>query len=97
MSLVFRSKTKDRAETGVNDLAGIIRKVIASSGLDGSVRVMGVSVCIIEKKAANFRYQILLSGSSLSQINSVVRKALSLYREPSGVYIEIDVDPLNLM
>ena len=97
VSLVFRSKTKARAETGVNDLAGIIRKVIASSGLDGSVRVMGVSVCIIEKKAANFRYQILLSGSSLSQINSVVRKALSLYREPSGVYIEIDVDPLNLM
>ena len=97
VSLVFRSKTKARAETGVNDLAGIIRKVIASSGLDGSVRVMGVSVCIIERKAANFRYQILLSGSSLSQINSVVRKALSLYREPSGVYIEIDVDPLNLM
>ena len=95
--LVFRSTSKEKAASAAQDFACLISKVVQASELEAKVRTVGVTSCLIERKAGSWRHQILLSGTDVRLIVRVVRKALGLWKEPSGVHLEIDVDPLSLL
>ena len=97
LSLVFRSRVKEKAENGAAEFAAIVKKIISASKLDGRAFLTGVSPCVIEKKAGSWRYQVLLSSSSILLLDDIVRRALEIYKAPSALYIEIDVDPLSLL
>lgn len=97
LSLVIRSGSRAKSEEGAGALAGLIGRIIEASGLAGSCTVVGVTPCLIEKKANSWRWQILLSSQKIALLSALVRRALSMFREPPGSHIEIDVDPLSLM
>ncbi len=97
LSLVFRSRDENISEEGARSLADLIGQVIRSSKLEGKVRIVGLSPCLIERRNGSWRYQILLSGSSATLLSSVASHALSFYKCPSNLYIELDVDPLSLL
>jgi len=40
---------------------------------------------------------LLVSGSQASLVHHLVAKALSDYTPPRGVYLEVDLDPLQLL
>ena len=86
-----------KAASAAQDFACLISKVVQASELEAKVRTVGVTSCLIERKAGSWRHQILLSGTDVRLIVRVVRKALGLWKEPSGVHLEIDVDPLSLL
>ena len=95
--ITFRSRDKEQAEGGARTLADVVGRIVASSRLEDHVSIVGVSPCIIERKAGSWRYQLLLSSQRILMLEEVLRKALSLCSWPSSVHVEIDVDPLNLM
>ena len=91
--LVFRSasetKTRDAAETAA--------RIIADSSDPRMMEILGPAECPLAKIAANFRCHILLRGKRLSYMQQLVRTFLASYKTPSGVYIEVDVDPISLL
>ena len=97
IAIVFRSRDREKAEAAARSLGEVIDRVIASSSLEGHVSIVGISPCIIARKAGSWRYQMLLSARRMDMNEDVLRKALSLYDQPAGVHVEIDVDPLSLM
>lgn len=96
-SVVLRSAKQEKACTAAHELASVITSVIEASRLEKTVTVSGVCPCVIEKRASSWRWQILISADNVMASNSVLEKALELYRIPSGVHLETDVDPLSLL
>lgn len=96
-SVVLRSAKQEKASTAAHELASVITSVIEASRLEKTVTVSGVCPCVIEKRASSWRWQILISADNVRASNSVLEKALELYRIPSGVHLETDVDPLSLL
>ena len=95
--LVLRGVDLERVCQGVEDLASVIRRVIDTSGLSSRVRILGVTACVIERRASSWRHQVLLSSDNILLLTALVRKALGLWKEPQGCHLEIDVDPLSLL
>ena len=96
-SIVLRSAKQEKATAAAHELASVITSVIEASRLEKTVTVSGVCPCVIEKRASSWRWQILISADNVRASNSVLEKALELYRIPSGVHLETDVDPLSLL
>ena len=96
-SIVLRSAKQEKATAAAQELASVITSVIEASRLEKTVTVSGVCPCVIEKRASSWRWQILISADNVRASNSVLEKALELYRIPSGVHLETDVDPLSLL
>ena len=96
-SIVLRSAKQEKATAAAHELASVITSVIEASRLEKTVTVSGVCPCVIEKRACSWRWQILISADNVRASNSVLEKALELYRIPSAVHLETDVDPLSLL
>lgn len=76
------------------------RLEMTASSLEGSyeeVEIFSAIPCIIEKQSLNYRYHVLLRCSKPSILLRFVRHLLSIYKMDSGLYLEIDVDPMSLM
>lgn len=92
LRIVFRSASKQMAyETAV--AAGNILTEKPQKGME----VLGPSECPLEKINSNYRYQILLKGSSVIPLQAAARRLLYEYTHNQQVYIEYDVDPVSLL
>jgi len=47
--------------------------------------------------ASNYRFHILVSGKDGSSAHHLVSTVLASYTPPSAVYLEVDLDPLQLL
>ncbi|QTQ11690.1 primosomal protein N' [Treponema parvum] len=97
--LVFRSPSKTSAENASEEAFSILENSIADlSGRHGDqAQILGPSECPIEKIAMNYRYQILLKGKNISSLQKLASHLLNDFKRPQEVYIEADVDPVNLL
>ncbi|MBQ0072049.1 MAG: primosomal protein N', partial [Spirochaetales bacterium] len=62
-----------------------------------NIEVFSSSPCLIEKQASQYRYHVLLRSNNIAELLTFTRTLLSLYKVPSGVHLEIDVDPSVLL
>lgn len=62
-----------------------------------SIEVFHSTPCIVEKKANQWRYHILIKGTNMKELLSFVKRVLSEYKTKNGNYLEVDVDPIDLM
>ncbi len=62
-----------------------------------SVEIYGPNECSVFKIANNYRYNILLQHEKITYCQWLVKKALEEVKIPKGIYIEIDVDPLQII
>jgi primosomal protein N' (replication factor Y) len=92
LRLVFRSQIPNAAKVAANGAASIL-----SSKAPKDVEVMGPAECPLEKISNNWRMQILLRGESISSLQKLASELVWGYKTPSNVYIEVDVDPVNLL
>jgi len=90
--LVFRSASEIVAKESAEN-AAIILENLHNNQFD----ILGPTECPLEKIAANYRYQILLKSDILEPMQKAVAVLLYNYKSPSGVYIEVDVDPTSLL
>lgn len=64
---------------------------------DDSVLIYGPNECSIFKIANNYRYNILMQHDKITFCQWLVRETLKILKVPKGIYVEIDVDPLQIV
>ena len=94
--LVFRSPIQEVAENAANSAAEIINSFIEKYNYE-DFEILGPSECPLSKISANYRYQIILRSESIRTIQSATARFIYNYKNKQGVYIEVDVDPTNLL
>lgn len=101
--LVFRSAQQQLSEQASSSAFEILskeldqikqHKTLLTSYCD---EILGPSECPLSMIAANYRYQIVLRATNISYIHLAVYRFLNYYKPLSGVYIEVDVDPVSLL
>ena len=102
LRLVFRSMTQKDAEAFSDDAYKILSEeleAIKSKRLahSGQTEILGPSECPLSKINSNYRNQILLRGPSVALLQRLAARLIYGYRAKEGVYIEVDVDPVNLL
>lgn len=92
LRLVFRSALPNAAKTASHGAASILSHMAGDD-----VEILGPAECPIEMINKNYRYQILLRAKNISSLQVIVSKFYWGYTKPKNVYIEIDVDPVNML
>jgi primosomal protein N' (replication factor Y) len=89
-----RSREARRADAAVARLASLARPLIPP-GAD----MLGPADCPIGVIAGNFRRQLILRGPSMGALHGAARMTLAGYEKgrDSRVYLEVDVDPVNVL
>jgi primosomal protein N' (replication factor Y) len=93
INLVFRGRNQQKVEQEVQKFSAHIEQLTVNGGAE----VLCSSECPLEKIASNWRYHLLVSGVQASLAHHLVAKALSDYTPARGVYLEVDLDPLQLI
>lgn len=102
LRLVFRSMAQKDSEAFAADAYKILSAeldAIKAKRLSYSkeTEILGPSECPLSKINSNYRNQILLRGPSVALLQKVAAALIYGYRAKEGVYIEVDVDPVNLL
>lgn len=100
--LVFRSPNLEDAKSTAHNAKQILEKQLSElkkkfSSLSADVEILGESECPINKIAANYRYQIILKSKNINILQRMTDHLINDFTHPSNVYIEIDIDPVNLL
>ncbi|NOY09946.1 MAG: primosomal protein N' [Spirochaetes bacterium] len=90
--LVFRGKKKDSAESAAESF-----RHKAEDYLSEGMEVLGPVECPLAVIAHNHRYQLLFRSADFSLLHGVIRESLNDFSITSGIYVEIDVDPVSLL
>jgi primosomal protein N' (replication factor Y) len=93
--LVFRGKNESRVTGAAMDFS--CRFDISSLPAEAETELLGPAECPLSRISGNYRYQLIIRTSEFKSVHSLLRGALSQYKLPSGVYSEIDVDPVSLL
>ena len=92
----FSARCNDagRADAAIKRLASIVSPLVPP-GAD----MLGPAECPIGVIAGNHRRQIILRGKAMGQLHAAARIALAHYEKgrDSRVYLEVDVDPVNVL
>lgn len=101
LRLVFRSSEKQKAEDAASSAADILEDMTRQMEEAGEnipqIEILGPAECPLSMIAANYRQQLLLRSASVSAMQQLVSRFVNEYKTPSGIYMEIDVDPLSLL
>lgn len=97
--VVIRSKDAERTRQTSSEIAGRLASVISASraGKGTEVAVLGPAECPIGIVAGNYRSQIILRSTNPAPARAALTAALSEWKPPASVYLEIDPDPVSLM
>ncbi|RNC68106.1 MAG: primosomal protein N', partial [Desulfuromonadales bacterium] len=76
-------------------LAGRIRALRRETG--GRVEILGPSPAPLVKLRGRFRWQLLLKALHRTPLHRLLARLRGAYTPPSGVRLQIDVDPVDLM
>ena len=65
--------------------------------MPGQREVLGPAEAPLARISGNYRYNCIVRTTRFSEAHARVSAALEEYRAPSGVYVEVDVDPQALL
>ncbi|MGB4407887.1 MAG: primosomal protein N' [Sphaerochaeta sp.] len=97
INLVLRGRNKEKVSSEADKLEGLFEAAIASYKGKPSPSVLCNCECPLEKIASNWRHHLLVMGEDASSAHKVVSHVLEHYSAPSGIYIEVDIDPLQML
>jgi primosomal protein N' (replication factor Y) len=60
-------------------------------------QVLGPAECPLAVIAGNHRAHLIIRGRQFGPMHTAVRHVWRMFKAPSGVYLELDVDPVNLL
>ncbi len=92
LRLVFRSAVPNAAQVAANGACSILRQHRFPD-----TDILGPADCPIEMIGQNFRQQILLRSPNISHLQEMAEILVRGYSAPKNVYIEVDVDPVNML
>ncbi len=92
--VVFRSKERDLCEKSLKTLTDILSSL--SSGING-IRILGPAECPVSVVSGNYRFHVIMTAVEFIKAHNILFTAISDFRVPNKVYMEIDIDPSALM
>src|SRR5574344_119598 len=92
LRLVFRSQAPNAAQLAADGACAILKGIAPEN-----VEILGPAECPLEMISNNHRMQILLRARSITPLQEMATKFIWGYTSPKNVYIETDVDPVNLL
>lgn len=109
--LVFRAPTDTQASKAAEGAYTILKKELYAlynqqiskdftqkqKNDIASTEILGPSECPLSKISGSFRWQLILRGPAIKILQQVASKLFYNYTRPTDVYIETDVDPVNLL
>ena len=90
--LVFRSADQNLAYQACAQAAEILNQ-----NLQKGILILGPAECPVNKISQNYRFQILMKASSIIPLQALAKNLQTNYRLNPNVYVEYDVDPVNLL
>ena len=102
VNMVVRGRSKEKARLEMESLAQLAEQVLEAmkgSGVPAAElpSLLGHAECPLEKIAGNWRHHLVIKGQSASRVLQLASVLNDRYKAPSGIYLEIDVDPLQLL
>jgi primosomal protein N' (replication factor Y) (superfamily II helicase) len=89
---VVRSRDRDHCVGAAKDLARRARGLLPKN-----VELLGPAECALSMVSGSHRWQLLLRAPTLALLNLSARALLQGYKIPSSIYLEIDIDPVQLL
>ena len=102
VNFVVRGRSKEKTAKAMEDLRKFIEVLLGQMD-DSPVKnedipdILGSAPCPIEKIAGNWRHHLVLRGMNPSRLLQVATAVHQQYKAPSSVYLEIDLDPLQML
>ncbi len=102
LRLVFRSMAQGEAEAFAQDAFRILSENLSAlkerrTAGTAETEILGPSECPLSKINSSWRHQIILRGPSITVLQKIAAALIYGFRAKEGVYIEVDVDPVNLL
>ncbi len=101
VNFVIRGRNKERVSRemeSVRSLVDHLLKTMEQSVLLSEIpNILGVAPCPLEKIAGNWRHHLVLRGNSAFRVVQIAQAVRQQYTAPSGIYLEIDIDPLQML
>ncbi|HEY9594469.1 MAG TPA: primosomal protein N' [Spirochaetia bacterium] len=90
--LVLRGKNREKALSACAALARAL-----TDRLGDTAEVLGPAECPLSRISGSWRYHVLVRTQRFSEAHARVSAALEETKPPTGVYVEVDVDPQALL
>jgi primosomal protein N' (replication factor Y) len=90
--LVLRGRNRQKTM----DAAGALTRTLGEQLVDVA-ETLGPAECPLARISGNYRYQTIVRTARFSESHARVGAVLEGYRAPSGVHVEVDVDPHSLL
>jgi primosomal protein N' (replication factor Y) len=97
INLVVRGRNQEKVIEQAACLEKLLDSLSSQFASKGAPSVLCNCECPLEKIASNWRHHVLIMGTEASLAHRLVASALHQYSAPSGIYIEVDMDPLQLL
>ncbi|MBQ9238485.1 MAG: primosomal protein N' [Treponema sp.] len=95
--LVFRSPKQSAAAETAREAAAVLHHACRHYRGENSATILGPAECPLGKIAQNYRYQILLKGKTVSVLQKLAQELITSYTHRQQVFIEVDVDPVEML
>jgi len=92
--IVIRGKSEESVSQSA-ELLTIDMKRLVTEQYSG-IMVLGPSPAPLSKIGGNYRYHIILKGKRLNELTAFVKTAIDSFKS-KAVYIEIDIDPVDML
>jgi primosomal protein N' (replication factor Y) len=97
INLVVRGSKEEDVVRATGELSAIVRSIIPTLGNGTETELMCEDECPIEKKRNYHRYHLLLRSANASLVQVLAARAIAAYKVPRNIYIEVDIDPLQML
>jgi len=94
--LVTRSKNEEKSKLAIEKIYEILTKGL-SEKLSKEIFILGPIECPFYKLESNYRNHILIKSKETQEIKNFIKNNITSISLPSGVYLEIDIDPIDLV
>ncbi len=95
MIMIYMSSSKrDKLVSSINSAAQFLHQIKNEKNLD--LTILGPTSSVIEKRAKQFTWMIMLKSNNLNDMHSVVSFFHKNFKVDNSVNLKIDVDPTNL-
>jgi primosomal protein N' (replication factor Y) len=88
--LTLRGRSQKKVEEIADDLSANLKKKKASK----SIQILGPAPDVVSRVRGNYRWNVMLKGSSGQRLVQLLRKTIDDFRRYKGAILSIDVDPL---
>ncbi|WP_295159458.1 primosomal protein N' [uncultured Brachyspira sp.] len=93
--LVIRGIDEKKSESDANIIADMLR--METYKYSDKIIILGASACAISKLNKYYRWNILIKTPSHSLLKDFFYKLKNTFKAQNGNYIEIDIDPINML